>query len=148
MKNSLARKQNVNIVCGEQIVALTLLPLTFRRLIDVNFALQSEELGQALSRPTPMNIAKIAYCLLDENSLQLIDQFKIEVNGELEESNPMHKLFCMMCENNLNDGFTNYTSVLNAVSRAAAESLPECQDKKKALRLLNPFKMSLKKFLT
>ncbi len=136
MKNQLTQKRYATILCGEEAVKLTLLPLTYLRLIDVNFALQGKDLAAALSDPTPMDVAQIAYCLLDPASVELIESFQIQINDKALQTNPIHKLYCMMGENTITDGFTNYTSVLQAVSTVVSDSFPQAGsvDKKKAQR--------------
>ena len=135
MKSKITSKQYASIVCGDEVLKLTFLPLTFKRLIEINFALKDKDLGAALSNPTPMEIAKIGYCLLDAESIAILNLFKIEIENTQEETNTVHKFYCIICENNVTDGLLNYTSILQAVTTVIQDSFSS-EDKKKATRLL------------
>lgn len=133
MKNSLTQSQQISILCSNASVELTFLPMTFMRLIDINLALGGKDLGEVLQEPTPYDLAAVAYCLLDEESKKVIENAKVEVNDKFEKTNSIHKLFCMMCENNVTDGLTNYTSVLHTIVKQVHNSTTEESAHKKKL---------------
>ena len=147
MKNSLTQSQQISILCSGITAKLTFTPMTFMKLININLALGGKDLSEVLQKPTPFDLAAIAYCLLDDESKKTIDDAEIELDGKFEQTNGAHKLFCMMCENNVTDGLTNYTTVLQTiVDQVHNSTVQESSNKKKVLT--RPWQWILMKFTT
>lgn len=144
MKNCFVKNKDFSIVCGGKVVNLTIVPLTFMKLIDINSALpQGKDLGSVMQDPAPLDLSIVLYCLLDSESKKRIENIKIDLGGEEVEATSAHKLFYMMCENNVTDGMNNYSTALEAVVEMAKESTSQPETKKKIL--LNPMRWILKK---
>jgi hypothetical protein len=147
MKNSLTQSQKMTILFSGVAESLTVMPLTFMRLIDINLALGGKDLSEVLQKPTPYDLATIAYCLLDEESKEKIKDVEIEIDGKFEKTNNIHKLFCMMCENNITDGLTNYTMVLQAIVDQVQNSTVQAEPSKKKV-LARTWRWILTRFMT
>jgi len=96
-----------------------------------------------MNEPTPLDLAIVTYCLLDEKSRQTIKNIPLEVNGEEEETTEAHKLYCLMCKSNISDGMNNYNKILTGIVAQVQDSLSEPETKKKIL--VNPLLWILKK---
>ena len=107
--------------------------MTFMRLININSALGDKDLGDVLKEPTPFDLSVIAYCLLDDKSLEFLEDVKVKLSDKIEEANSIHKLYYLMCENNISDGLTNYTSILQCISDVIQDSTSARPTKKKIL---------------
>jgi hypothetical protein len=105
--------------------------MTFSKLIEINAVLGGKELGQVLQQPSVMELTTIAYCLLDKKSKDFLKNVKIEINSEEKETGEIHKLYYLMCENNLTNGLTNYTNLLDTVNNIIKDSVQSEPSKKK-----------------
>ena len=149
MKNYLTRPMKLNLMCGGEAVCLTVAPLTYLRMIDIDISLGDKDLTQVLQNPTILDLTVVAYCMLTESSKSIINKIDVEISsndkGVVEsinkkigddsgDINPVHKLFYMMCESNISDGTMNYATVLNVISSQIESSLlKEPITKKKTL---------------
>jgi len=151
MKHTVSKPIKFTIMCSGELVELRLQPVTFRRLIDITNALEGKELTEVLKDPTPLQIAAIAYCMLNKVDIAQIDDFKLELNDKAVKVNTIQKLYYIVTENNVQDGYTNYTSLMQAVNANIIASFPAGQekDKKKVLASLTKSKShsALKKYL-
>jgi len=111
------------------------------KLIDISAVLGEKDLSEVLKEPKPYDLAAVAYCLLDEESKQKIESAKVTANDqESDDVDIAHKLYYLMCENNIQNGLTNYTSVLQTVTEIVMDSTVEAeQSKKKVLHRLFPW---------
>lgn len=152
MQNCFVREKDLTIAVQGDLISLTISPLTFMKLIDVNTALPDGiDLAAVMEDPSPLHLSIVTYCLLNESSKKKIEEIKLEVNGQEEQTNPAHKLFCLMCENNVTDGLNNYHNVLRVVVEQIKDSTVQPETKKKTfLRkiLWNPIQWMSRKFTT
>lgn len=155
MQNCFVREKDLTIAVQGDLIGLTISPLTFMKLIDVNTALpDGVDLAAVMEDPTPLHLSIVTYCLLNESSKKKIEEIKLEVNGQEEQTNPAHKLFCLMCENNVNDGLNNYHNVLRVVVDQIKDSTVQPETKKKTFlgkilkKILVPIRWTSKKFTT
>jgi hypothetical protein len=147
MKNCVVKDKKLSIVCSGAVVNLTIVPMTFGKLIDINAALpKGKDLSSVMQEPTPLDLAITTYCLLDEESKKTIDSMTVEIDGEVEPTSNAHKLYCMMCESNVTDGIQNNNKILSVIVDQVKDSTSQQETKKKtlAIRLF----MMLKKFTT
>lgn len=150
MKHTVSKPVKFCIMCSGELVELFLQPLTFRRLIDITAALEGKELQAVLLDPTPLQVATIAYCMMNKADIATIEDFILELNDKAAKVNAIQKLYYMVTENNVQDGYTNYTSLMQAVNANIIASFPTGQekDKKKVLKsLAKKNRWSWKKYL-
>ncbi len=132
IKHSLTQNRDFTIVYGNGESAIfTVTAMTFSKLIEINAVLGGKELGQVLQQPSVMELTTIAYCLLDKKSKDFLKNVKIEINSEEKETGEIHKLYYLMCENNLTNGLTNYTNLLDTVNNIIKDSVQSEPSKKK-----------------
>jgi hypothetical protein len=132
IKHSLTQNRDFTIVYGNGESAIfTVTAMTFSKLIEINAVLGGKELGQVLQQPSVMELTTIAYCLLDKKSKDFLKNVKIEINSEEKETGEIHKLYYLMCENNLANGLTNYTNLLDTVNNIIKDSVQSEPSKKK-----------------
>ena len=138
------------ILCGEEEITLKLRPMTYGRIIEI-----SDLCGQDFSevvKPenlTPLNAAKVAYCLMPQEQRAKFDEIKLDINGEEQQANGATKFYYLLTEQNVVDGQTNMNSVMNAVYQSITNGFPSA-DKKKAKRINRKIiiQSTLKKLLT
>lgn len=150
MKHTLSKPVKFTILCSGELIDLHLQPVTFRRLIDITAALEGKDLTEVLLDPTPLQIAAIAYCMLNKLDRLRVEDFKIIINDEDVKVNGIQKLYYIVTESNVQEGYTNYTSMIQAVNKNIIDSFPEAAaDKKKVLKVLKRSKSrsKLKKYL-
>ena len=120
---------------------MTVAPLTYLRMINIDMALgDGKDLSQVLSDPSIMDLTIVAYCMLTKKSKEIVKNIQVEFSGDdqdvIDEINeqmgqdcksidPVHKLFYLMCENNVTDGTLNYTEVLKLVSSQIEDSFAQ-----------------------
>lgn len=146
MKHCLTKSRSVSLMFAGHEQKLTLEPMTFGKLIDIDAALgDGKDLSIVLKQPSPYDLAVITYCLLDDDSKKMIDDADLQINSDSQQTNPTHKLFYLIGESNIAEGLTNYTSLIYAVVELVKDSVGE-ESKKKTLNL--PFILRSKKFTT
>jgi hypothetical protein len=137
MKHTAPKTIPVSITCNNEVIGLKLRPVTFRRLIDITDALGGKELTEVLLDPSPLQIATIAYCMLDMEDKSKIDKFALQINEKSVKVGTAQKLYYIVAENNVQDGYINYTSLIQAVNDNIISSFPQTkEDKKKILGLI------------
>jgi len=142
LKNCIVKSKNINVVCGGEVVNLTIVPMTFMKLIEINQALSdhnNNDLNSVLKNPTPLGIAIILYILLDRKSRELIRMIDVEFDFKAEEPSPAQKLFYLLSETNITDGLQNYAIILDGVTKQVIDSTQEPETKKKRKALLPMF---------
>lgn len=151
MKHTLSKPVKFTIMCSGELIELHLQPANFRRIIDITAALEGKDLTEVLRNPTPLQIAAIAFCMLNKADCARIDKFKLVINDDSVPANTIQKLYYMVTENNVMDGYTNYTSLIQAVNKNIIDSFPTSEsDKKKVLMAImgSKSRWSWKRFLT
>ena len=142
MKNCIVNSKKINVVCGGEVVTLTIVPMTFLKLIEINQALSdhnNNDLNSVLKNPTPLGIAIILYILLDRKSRELVRLIDVEFDFKTEEPSPAQKLYYLLSETNITDGLQNYAAILEGVTKQVIDSTQEPETKKKRKALLPMF---------
>lgn len=133
MKSCLTKSRTLILTFDTTTEKLTLLPLTFGKLVDISSALGDEkDLSSVLSNPNPFDLSLVTYCLLDDKSKERLDSYEIEINSDIhKEIDGAHKLYYLLCENNVAYGLLNYTNVIETVAKLVQESTSQGKNKKK-----------------
>lgn len=134
MKTLSTKSRKISVLFGDALHSLKLMPMTYRKLEDINMALgDDKDLSSVLQNPSSYDLSIIACCLLDDESKAVVNDARLQINEEDFKTNPAHKLFYLMSENNISDGLTNYTSILQGVTSLVSDSIEAPTVKKKIL---------------
>lgn len=129
MKHTLSKPVKVYITVEGKVIELSLQPVTFQRLIDITGALEIDMKEQAFEKillnPTPMQVVTIVYCMLDKSSKELIDKISLEIGDEKKDVDQITKLYYLIAENNIKDGYINYNSLIAGVNENIINSFPQ-----------------------
>jgi len=130
MKNLQVKNKAVAITHQGQEITFTLRPFVYARMAELAVAFKNGDnildILPILQAPTPLEIAKIAYCLmLEEDRKKINDTIKVEVNGkEQKDLNAAAKLYFLMSEVSLKEGHINMIAVSHAIHMMILKSLP------------------------
>ncbi len=140
MQHCVVKDKKLSIICSGAVVKLTIVPMTFMKLIDINTCLEGDkDLSAVMNAPTPLDLSIVTYCLLDQGSREKLEALALKLNDIPEDADAAQKLFYMMCENNLTDGMQNYNKVLEVIVAQVQESTAAPETKKKTLGNLLSF---------
>jgi len=148
MKNATTQKTSACICFGGVLIPFKLRPATYGRLIEITAALNEqvvEDGGKAVKRditevildPSPLDIATMAFCLMDDEGHKKLETFTVQLNGKdtKEKVNGIQKLYYLMTEtNDLKEGAENFMHLTNSVNTAMIRSFPSGERKKKVLQ--------------
>ena len=135
MENMKVANKDVTLYHGSQSINLTLRPVTFARFSEITTALDGKTVDKVLIDPTPFEVAKIAYCLLTEDSKARLKDVKIQLDNKQYDMNEAGKLYCFMSETGVNEGHTNLVILSAVINKLFIDSFPE-QDKKKVRQMI------------
>jgi len=131
LNHTLSKPTSFNIKCGEEVTSFNLQPVTFQRLIDINLILGDKKLNDVILDPTPLESVKIAYCMLNNKDIKKLDDIVLKINGKEKKADAMMKLYYLISENNIADGYTNFVSLMGSVNQNITNSFPKEESKVK-----------------
>jgi hypothetical protein len=140
LNHTLSKPTSFNIKCGEEVTSFNLQPVTFQRLIDINLILGDKKLNDVILDPTPLESVKIAYCMLNNKDIKKLDDIVLKINGKEKKADAMMKLYYLISENNITDGYTNFVSLMGSVNENIINSFQqEEKNEKKKVKILLQF---------
>ena len=134
MQNLQAKSRKVKIICQGEEISFTLRPFTFGRLVEIS-ALFNRQIEDILLNPTPIEISKLAYCLMDEKDREVINSIKMKNGEETLETDAMSNLYLIMSEDSVTDGFYNLSQITTAINKLIHDCMT-VDNKKKNLNAL------------
>lgn len=135
MKHTLAKAIPFFVTCGGEAIGLNLQPVTFRRLIDITSALKGKELSDVLKDPSPLEVVTMAYYMLNKEDIKRLNEIELKLNDKSVEISTIQKLYYLITENNVQDGYINYTSLMQSINENIIASFPKQEEKKKTSML-------------
>lgn len=132
--HTLSKPTSFSIKCAEEVTSFNLQPVTFQRLIDIKDILEGKDFEKVLKDPTPLEAVKIAFCMLNDEDKQKLDDIVLKINGRKKKTDAMTKLYYLISENNIADGYTNLVSLMSSVNENIINSFQQQENtaKKKA----------------
>jgi hypothetical protein len=131
LNHTLSQPTSFDIKCGEEVTSFNLQPVTFNRLIDINSILGDKKFSDIIVDPTPLETVKIAFCMLDKKDKNKLDNIVLNINGKEKKADAMMKLYYLISENNITDGYTNFVSLISSVNKNITNSFPTNDNKVK-----------------
>jgi hypothetical protein len=127
------------------VTSFDLQPVTFQRLININNILEGKDFEKVLKDPTPLEAVKIAFCMFNDEDKKKLDDIVLKINGKEKKADAMMKLYYLISENNIADGYTNLVSLMSSVNENIINSFQqeEKNEKKKSQNTTSVFTQSM-----
>jgi hypothetical protein len=137
LTHTLSKPTSFTIKCSEKVTSFNLQPVTFQRLINIKDILEGKDFEKVLKDPTPLEAVKIAFCMFNDEDKQKLDEIVLKINGKEKKADAMMKLYYLISENNITDGYTNLVSLMGSVNENIINSFQqEEKNEKKKFKIL------------